>query len=259
MKIILIILGWTIALNSYAVSPTIAASVAASVAAANFKMAQKLQDEGLPAPGTGVQVVSPEKMHYTKQQQRQHAEVERNIAQNGYYKHPTSRARELMAFKHVAFHEFKSFASFVPKPGDTNLRHKIDDIIMAYKFRQVPQGDVKKVIGFVPAGTYISGKGWTGAVEFFDTNFGASCSYTENNMSLTNGGAWLDQSIVTYDVNSKVSIVESEGDGKDFLHRMVWFDAGMIRYELECGTKVFNAQGVLDLAKRIDSTPTTTS
>lgn len=238
-------MGLALACTSYAATET------------DTKMTDYLRSQGLPLPGTGVQVLPHESMHYTQQQQDQQAQIAASIAKHGYYKHPTLRAKELLMFNHVAQHQYKQFATLTAKPTDTNLRHKIDDIIMAYKFRSVPQVETLHSIGFAPAGTYLNEKGWTGAVHFFTSKINASCAYTENNMSMTGGAAWLDKTIVTDDVNGKVSIVESEGNGKEFLHRIVWFDAGMIRYELECGTKEFNAQGVLELAKRIDSSPVT--
>lgn len=243
-------LGMALAFTGYAESIIPTTATTAAAAASNAKMTAYLQSQHLPLPGTGVQIVDTKDMHYSKQQQDIQAKIAASIARHGYYKHPTLRAQELLMFKHVAQHQYKQFATLTAKPTDTNLRHNIDDILMAYKFRPVPS---VKSIGFSPAGTYLANKGWSGAVEFFTTDLG-SCAYTENNMSLTKGAAWIDKSIVTYDVNGKTSIIESEGDGKEFLHRIVWFDAGMIRYELECGVKEFNAQGVLELAKRIDST-----
>ncbi len=181
-----------------------------------------LDKKGLVLPDSGVQIVPRSSLNIPIDDQDDTEDHNKS----------SKRAYELLHFKDVmkqtSIMEAKMF-----KPYQTYMRHNVDEMPFAYTYVGVPKTQMTEFIGIAPAGMYIKNFGWSGAVEFFKTDF-ATCAYTENNLNISHGGVRIAEEDVKYDVNGKISIIETEGNQiSGWLYQVSWFDSNFIR-TLEC-------------------------
>ncbi len=192
-----------------------------------------------------------------KQYQAMHEEQQRN----GFVKESEPRAEELMTLKHVAPYHKKKYREVISSES-THIRGSKDELKLAYTFIGVPKEEMTLNIGLAPYGAFKSvkngddGDGWDGAVQFFEKNGIGSCAYTEHNRKLAHSGVELIKELVTYDVDTKPSLVLVRGNHKTgFLYKVQWYD-NIFSRELECANQQFSWQLRLDviaLANRIES------
>lgn len=170
----------------------------------------------------------------------------------GYYSMYSERAKELIQLKDLV--QFKYDASLINKDKNSSIfRRSLDEIALAYDFSPINENYISKVYGFAACNTFKDG--WTGVVEFFESEELGVCAYTENNVVLTHQSAKVDKNIVRYDINEKVSIFRVEGN-KDsgYLYRIDWFDNKFFR-TLECAKKHYsleNSSSLTLLAIQVD-------
>lgn len=171
----------------------------------------------------------------------------------GYYSTHSERAKELMQLKDAV--QFKYDESLRNTNKNSSIfRKSIDEIALAYDFSPVNETDVSKVYGFAGSNTFKSG--WTGIVEFFETEDLGVCAYTENNVTLTRESVKVDENFVSYIVNNKISILSVEGnDISGYLYKVDWYDSKFFR-TLECANTHYSLEkssSLITLAKRIDT------
>ncbi len=170
----------------------------------------------------------------------------------GYYSAYSERAKELIQLKDTV--QFKYEASLNDRAKNSSIfRRSLDEIALAYDFSSINEKYILKVYGFAACNTFKDG--WTGVVEFFESEELGVCAYTENNVSLTHQSAKVDESIVRYDINKKISVLSVEGN-KDsgYLFRIDWFDNKFFR-TLECANTHYsleNSNALITLAKQVD-------
>jgi len=180
---------------------------------------------------------------------------------NGYVKDSEPRAKELMDLKHVAPYHQKKYKGVLSSES-THIRASSDELKLAYTFVGVPKEEMTTNIGVAPYGAYKSvkngddGDGWDGAVQFFEKNGVGSCAFTEHNRKLAHSGVELIKELVTYDVDTKPSLVLVKGNKETgFVYKVKWYDSTFSR-ELECANQEFSQQlrsDVITLANRIES------
>ncbi|MBA2651476.1 MAG: hypothetical protein H0U73_04310 [Tatlockia sp.] len=203
-------------------------------------------------PDRGVVIVPSSEIKAPKKLKSQWLVQQKKQAQNGYNNEAAPRATELLEMHNTIAYKYKASASN-SNPASSLLRRSIHEIKMAYTFMPVPKTQIKTLLGFAASGGYQDG--WNGIVEFFDTK-SESCAYTENNLKLSHGTEKIDENIVRYDVNGKVTTVNVQGTKESgFLYTVHWIDDHFSR-DLECASKQFSkdtTMNVLALASRIDA------
>lgn len=213
---------------------------------------QYLEKQGLPLPGSGVQLVSPQALHVPTWMKEKRMLEARQKSKLGYVREDTPRAKELLDYKKIAQVQMAKYSAPIPA-WRTVLRVHPSELKMAYSFVSVPESTITNFIGIAPVGIYTK-KGWSGAVEFFETKF-AYCAYTEKNLSITHGASRIAKDIVTDTVNGKITLSDIRGsEATGFLYQTTWFDP-IFERTLECATRQYSAETmslVFELAKRID-------
>ena len=137
------------------------------------------------------------------------------------------------------------------------MRANAQEVHVGYEYNGIPSNIVSQVIGFSPMGAYIDGKGWTGAVEFFEPSAlpETTCSYSQSNLTLTGGTASIAQEVASRVVNKKLSVVEVIGNNKTaFGYTTEWYDDNF-RHVLLCAQKEYSEKTinqVVEIAKIID-------
>ena len=212
-----------------------------------------LAKEGVVIPGSGVTLVSEEELNIPIWIREKMLSDLRQKEKLGYRKEEISRAIELLSYKKRADKQFKHQADSL-ESWNTRLRPKISDLKLAYPYHGVPMADITHFIGIAPVGKYTR-KGWSGAIEYFDTSF-ASCAYTEKNLQITKGASRVNKDSVTYKVNGKITLLDIIGtDAGGYLYQTTWFDDHFER-ALECANMTYLpkiTEELIELAKRIDN------
>ena len=194
-------------------------------------------------------------------QMKEYLAMNEEQQKNGYVKDSEPRAKELMNLKYIAPYHKKKYQG-VLSPESTHIRSSIDELKLAYTFVGVPKQEMTENIGVAPYGAYKSikngddGDGWDGAVQFFEKKGIGFCSFIEHNRKLAHSGVELIKELVTYDVETKPSVVLVKGNKETgFVYKVKWYDNTFSR-ELECASPKFSQQlrsDVIALANRIES------
>ncbi len=203
-------------------------------------------------PDGGVTVTPSSEIHAPSNVKSQWVKERLEQRKNGYLSVYNDRAKELLQLGDIL--QFKYNASLKNKDKNSSIFRKTNsEINMGYTFTPVPEHYVSNVYGFASCNTFKDG--WTGIVEFFKSEGVGNCAFTENNVSLTHQAAKVDESIVRYDINEKITVVSVEGN-KDsgYLYKVDWFDKDFFR-TLECASmdySVDETNAVINLATKID-------
>ena len=235
-----------IALNAYAES-----SITDVMKKINDDMRETRQKEGFNING-GVTVVQSSQIHVSDKIKSQWTKDRFEQKNKGYISIYSDRAKELVQLTDSA--PFKYKASKKNKDKTSSIfRKKSSEISMAYEFTPIPRQNITKVYGFSGGNTYKNG--WTGIVEFFNVENIGNCAYTENNVSITHQAAKVDEAVVSYDVNGKVTVVTIEGNKESgYLYQVDWFDKNYF-HTLECANQKysnFTKDLVIALTQKID-------
>ena len=203
-------------------------------------------------PSGGVSIVSSSKIHVSEALKLDWERGNLERKENGYVSIYSNRAKELLNLNNTV--KYKYAASLISKDKKSSIfRKDIKEISMGYKFKIIPNKHLLKVYGFAASNTYK--KGWSGAVEFFKSKKVGNCAFTENNVALTHQSAKVDDAILRYDINSKVTVVNIEGNPTSgYLYIIDWFDDNFFR-TLECSNTKYSKNilnETIELARNID-------
>ena len=214
---------------------------------------QHFADEGSPIPNGGVTVIPEKKMSGYDTFKAERATNKANVQQFGYIKETSPQIQSLLNFNVVSQNQ-------LAKSGSTGssaegLHQSINEIQMAYIFKGVPVYEMSKTLGVAPSVTFIKGKGWAGAMQFFEKTGVGTCSYRENNLEFSHGAAIIAQEDTTYDINGKVTVTSIAGeDNAGFMYSVRWYDQHFFR-ELNCASPNYSVsimQTVIELARSTD-------
>jgi len=214
---------------------------------------QHFADEGSPIPNGGVTVIPEKKMSGYDTFKAERAKNKANVQQFGYIKETSPQIQSLLNFNVVSQNQ-------LAKSGSTGssaegLHQSINEIQMAYIFKGVPVYEMSKTLGVAPSVTFIKGKGWAGAMQFFEKTGVGTCSYRENNLEFSHGAAIIAQEDTTYDINGKVTVTSIAGeDNAGFMYSVRWYDQHFFR-ELNCASPNYSVsimQTVIELARSTD-------
>ncbi|MGC1181568.1 hypothetical protein [Legionella sp.] len=250
-KLVKISLVCLISSNIYANDYSSDAKVKNIMAKINNDMRNDRIKEGF-SPNGGVTIVPSSQVNAPEKLKKQWMNERREQENKGYISVYSERAKELMQLKDIV--HFKYDSSLNNKDKNSSIfRRNIDEIALAYNFLPIDEKYISKVYGFAASNTFK--EGWTGVVEFFESaDFGA-CAYTESNVTLTHQAAKVDENIVRYDVNNKITTFNVEGNSESgFLYQIDWFDNNFFR-TLECAYKDYsskNSNSLIALAQEID-------
>lgn len=214
-----------------------------------------LAEKNMPVPDGGIKIIPEKQMSsYNKFKAKKIADRE-SVAQYGYIKERSEEAQRLFNFKKFAADDYQIHGNNY-KPTSTHLKHTVNELKIAYTFIGVPKSEISELIGVAPYLSYIKGKGWVGASEFFIKQNIGTCFYSENNIKLSHGSVVIAKEDVRNDVNDKPTIVRVSGtEETGFLYKVEWFDNTFFR-ELSCANRHYSGdikQQVIDFANRIDS------
>lgn len=214
---------------------------------------QHFAKQGSPVPDGGVTVLPEEQMSEYKTFKGQRIKERADFKKYGYIKQFLPQTQSLLNFKEVSKNRFAAQAA---SPLDEGMRHSISEIEMAYDFKGVPAHAVTTMLGVAPSVTYIKGQGWAGAMQFFEKTGLGNCSYRENNLRFSHGGAIIPEEDATKEVNGKITITNITGEPKaGFLYSVDWYDNNYFR-ELKCANENYKPSTmnlVLELAQAIDN------
>lgn len=216
-------------------------------------------DAGLPLPGSGIHIIPMNTLKNTDKKLLRNRL--NSMSQKGYVAEENQNALMMLNMESPAQQDIVQNISNTD-PQSTHMHKTIDSMKLAFPYTGVNPALVSKVIGYSVAGKWMDQGGWSAVVEFFkpkdiDPEQNTICSYTQYNMSLTEGAANLAQEIVSYKVNGKPTIMEISGSPNTAYGYLVeWYD-DIFRHELSCANKNFSAdysEKVLNLAKKIEDT-----
>ncbi len=203
-------------------------------------------------PEGGVNIVPSSQINAPEKLKKQWMRERNELKNKGYYSAYSKRAKELMQLRDTVQFKYDASLKNTDKNSST-FRRSLDQVTLAYNFIPVDEKYVSKVYGFSGSNTFK--EGWTGIVEFFESEELGVCAYTENNVSLTHQAAKVDERIVRYDVNNKVTTFNVEGNPKSgFLYQIDWYDNKFFR-TLECAYENYslkNSNSLIVLARNID-------
>lgn len=207
--------------------------------------------KGLPVPGSGVTIVEPSKNLAVNK-----ALVEQK--RDGYRHEYSPGATELLTIDEIIAPEYKRLQTLSKREKQSeDITKELTEITMAYQFKPVPNSVVKRVITYAPTGAYNNtpgeNEGWMGITEFFDSSF-ATCSYEENNISLSGASSIVSSDQITYEINGKVTEYIALGDTTGYMYLVQWTD-NTYRRKLRCATKIFSPEvkeKIMALANKID-------
>ena len=210
--------------------------------------------EGLPVPDGGITVMPESKISTDKASRERRLQERTEIKQYGFINSRSSEYKALIEVKNISPQQLKLNA-LNSTPYDENMHRNLSEIHMAYEFTEVPIKEIKKVIGFTPAVTYISEKGWVGAAEFFELDDVTVCNYSENNIKLSHGSIIIPKEEARKDINGKFTTIDIEGQIKSgFVYDIRWYDENFFS-QLECASAQYdteNTKKLVELAKKID-------
>lgn len=207
----------------------------------------------LPKLNSGIQVVPISNMYPVTEAKRLLAEF-KTQNKKGFVPVKSFEAHELLALRKNKFLVGSKETYLNKDPYDTHLKKSLDQIKLAFPFHELSFVEKHSVIGFAAAGT-VQDNAWTGIAETFIYKDINVCDYVIHNLQLTGGSATLAQDFVTYDVNSKPTIITVSGDDTTgFMTQIQWYD-DVFYHTLECATKEFikeNKKDIIELANKID-------
>ena len=215
-------------------------------AASSQALKQLILEQGLPLPGSGL-VLKP--MNQMPHYETMKDSIERDnasIKKYGYVKIDSPEIQSLLNFTRGN----KNFSSKnLTASADTGLYKSIDDIQTAYRYYGIPATAMQKILAVGPAGTFLEGKGWTGAAQVFEKTGLGVCNYSEMNFKLSNGSIMVPLEFVTYAVNGKVTVKNIKGeDTKGFMYTVSWYDDSFY-HQLECAQSNFSTETMPDVIK----------
>jgi len=201
--------------------------------------------EGFNSSG-GVSIVSSSNIHASNKLKTQWMKERLEQKEKGYISTYSHRAKELSELKDTVEYKYAASLKNNDKKSST-FRKSIQEISMGYNYSPVPEQYIVKVYGFAASNTY--NKGWSGVVEFFKAKTVGVCAFTENNIVITKQSAKVDEDIVTYDINGKVTVTNIEGNPESgFLYQIDWFGDNFFR-TLECSHPKFSKNILNDVYK----------
>lgn len=228
-----------------------------------------LSDLGLPLPGSGIKIVPRAQLHLSEEQLALGKKAEEEMKTLGYAINPSEYPKELLNMRHKIQSQRKLQAASLSDES-TELRSKIQDLKLAFKFKGVSQlknshsrklqstlsSNEVTLIGVVPQGGFHKEKGgWSGAAQFFVVKNIGTCSYGVMSVKASNTAAELAAEDVTYIINKKPTITTVEGSpNTGFIYKIEWYDNEKF-HELECANMKYSSEltiSVTNLAKDID-------
>jgi len=139
---------------------------------------------------------------------------------------------------------------------DTELKNKASEINLSFKYTQIKHDHNSYTYGFVPYGSLIENKGWSGISEYFEHDKVGRCNYIKDYYKLYDGAMYLEQNKTTYSVNNKPTVININGvTNKAFMYKISWFDNKFANH-LECANLKFlkeTRKEFIELAIKIDS------
>lgn len=209
------------------------------------------EQQGMPVPDGGVNIMPEKNMSTYNLFKKQWAKERADITKYGYVHRFMPETQSLINFAEISKHQLAS-----NQHNPEGLKPSINDIKMAYDFKGVPAHLMTKSLGVAPSVTYVKGQGWIGAMQFFEKEGLGTCSYRENNVKLSHGAINIAEEAVSYSVNSKATVSQVIGQkSSGFTYNVDWYDNHFFR-ELKCAKIDYSADtlnAVIDLAKQIDS------
>lgn len=211
-----------------------------------------LQAAGILVPASGVTIAPRATLNISKEliQSGERADKQRHAL--GYIQSTSEDAQELMNIKKTVASQSKQFKA-IESDESTGMRKRLGDLKLAFEFKAVPSPLINSYIGAAPQGGFKE-NGWSGAAEFFTSSVG-NCSYGLISIPISHLAAQLAQESVSYEINSKITVVEVAGNTKSgFVYNVKWFDDEFF-HELECANIKYSSEiknSVITLAKNID-------
>ncbi len=219
---------------------------------------QYFESHHMPTPDGGVTILPEKKMASYEETKERRLKIKKDIAKFGYVNEEEIDAPTLFNIKAIASHQYKKNKGNFDVTS-THLRHRIDELKMAYTFIGVPKTDMDEFIGVSPYLSYIKGEGWVGAMQYFTNKELGNCFFAENNVKLSHGSVIVAEEDVRNDINDKTTTLEVYGTTKDgFVYIVEWYDSVFFR-TLKCAYPKYSedkVNGVIELAKRIDNNNT---
>lgn len=205
-----------------------------------------------PLPTKGIQLVPLAQMELPSDFKKQILARKKEEKERGFYEEDSEETHALLAIKNDAAKEIKAYAG-TPDKYDTHLKKSFNDIKLAFIYKPSPA--ITNVMGYVPAGSYITDKGWSGIVVFFEDKTVGVCSYSYFDLKVANGAVQLNKDTTEYLVNKKPSSRSVFGSRfSGFSYVVNWFtDSTMAK--LECANRKYDATtigNVIKLANAID-------
>lgn len=235
-------------------------SIAMSEEEARERLSAYAQEQGLPLPDSGLQIIKSEEFEGKNFKMANNplmdskkleyiAKVD-EMKRKGYANRYSENAAYLLSIK-----DEKPTVEYDSNPYDTHLKTDLSKITIAFPYIDTVLGKQPGLIGFSPMGSWKKNKGWTGFVVYFNSTASGVCSYSINNMKVSHGGVRLVDKYITYDINKKATNTLVEGNkASGFFYNVAWYDMTYIQ-KLACATKNFdptNLLKVMDFAKMID-------
>lgn len=210
-----------------------------------------IDDNGLPKPGSGIQVIPLSKTSFAKEKGFMANIQSKNKL--GYVDESSPEAKFLLRVEKDKYYPGNKSDYENNNPHDTHLKGSLSQIKLAFPFNGLSFLAEENVLGFAAAGGWENG--WTGIVEIFLDDSMGICKYTKNNAVLDKSAVILVKEYVTYDINSKptqISVMGRDNDG--FSYRLNWYDNDYY-HTLICANKAFNKSykdKLIELARKID-------
>lgn len=212
-----------------------------------------IEDNNLPQPGSGIQIVPFAQTSFAKEKNsREIFEAERKL---DYIKKRSDAAIFLLKIKNDKYYPgTKKIFETNTDPYDSHLKASLSQIKLAFSFNGISFIEKANIIGYAVAGSWKNG--WTGVVERFNDKTIGICDYFRHNAILSHSAVRLVKENVIYDVNQKPTMVSVEGQEPDgFSYKVDWYD-NEFYHTLTCANTYFSKKIKMDaiaLAKRIDS------
>ena len=213
-----------------------------------------LAEMGLALPDSGIKLVPRSTFNLTEEETRIGMDEEEQMKSKGYVEEDNTRPMELINFKAHAKSEYAQYSG-ISQDKSTHLRREIKELKLGFKFTGVPKSLMINSIGIVPQGGFHE-KGWSGAVQFFETKNVGICAYAEMNVSASHTAIQIALEDADYTVNDKLTLMKVRGNkASGYDYKIRWFD-DIAFHELECANMNYSSQlnqAVIDLATQIDS------
>lgn len=223
-----------------------------SSASGDPSLVNLMQSEKLPQPDSGITIVPSSELSNVAINENQ-VNTKNEYKINGYEKTKSDDAIQLLSLNKDSLGNKKSFFDY-SKPNDTHLKHKLDQIKLAFNFHEISFINEKDVLGYAPGGTMMDG-GWTAVSETFRDKKLGICDYFKLNLKIGHGAARLAKENVTYDINNNPTLTYVEGnDQYGYAYKVSWFD-DTYYHTVKCATKLFDRnelKEIIELSKRID-------